>query len=421
MREQPLDVRLVKFDDIGDQQDLPRHAGLGDRGFEFFVDDAFMGGVLIDNDEAVAGLRHDVSLMHLRARGPERVIERIGETDCGFSGEVRIEPGAEIGFRHTDLECGLRRFSETAAARQRPCRARTFLPRTKGGNGCTAAGRRRARTVTGERRFQRVHDQGANQAGIAKAHFRFRRVHVDVDLARRKLDKQRHERMAIARQIIGIGRTHGAEEKLVAYRPSVDEQILAERIGARKRRQRRKAFDPDALAFGGDLDRVGAKIRAENVAEPREAAGRTGQRGRERDRRALFAGDGEGDVRPAHGEPAHHIAHGLGLGAIKLEKFQPRRRGVKQIAHLDARPLPQCSRFEPGLYPGIDFDRPGVRLGAMARRDRKPRHRTDRRQRLAAKAKRADRHQIVVGKFRRGVTLDRQHEIGTASCRRRRQ
>ena len=123
-----------------------------------------------------------------------------------------------------------------------------------------------------------MHDQGANQAGIAKAHFRFRRVHVDVDFGRRKLDKQRHERMAIARQIIGIGRTHGTDEQLVAYRPSVDEQILAERIGARKRRQRCIAFDPDALAFGGYLDRVGAKIRAENVAEAREAAGRTGQR-----------------------------------------------------------------------------------------------------------------------------------------------
>ena len=37
-----------------------------------------MGGVLIDNNEAVAGLRHDVSLVDLRPRGPERVIERIG-------------------------------------------------------------------------------------------------------------------------------------------------------------------------------------------------------------------------------------------------------------------------------------------------------------------------------------------------------
>ena len=34
-----------------------------------------MRGVLIDDDEAVARLRHDVSFVHLRARRPERMIE----------------------------------------------------------------------------------------------------------------------------------------------------------------------------------------------------------------------------------------------------------------------------------------------------------------------------------------------------------
>ena len=125
-------------------------------------------------------------------------------------------------------------------------------------------------------------------------------------------------------------------QQLVAHRPAVDEQILAERIGARERRQRGKAFDRDAFAFGRDLDGIGAKIGAEHVAEPGEPPGRAGQRRGKGHRRALLAGEREGDVRPAHGEPAHHLAHGLGLGAVELEEFEPRRRRVKQVAHLDA-------------------------------------------------------------------------------------
>ena len=123
-----------------------------------------------------------------------------------------------------------------------------------------------------------MHDQGAHQAGIAKAHLGLGRMHVDVDLARRKRDEQRDQRVAVARQIIGIGGAHRAEQKLVAHRPAVDEQILAERIGARERRQRGKALDRDALAFGRDLDGVGAEVGAEHVAEPREAPGGAGQR-----------------------------------------------------------------------------------------------------------------------------------------------
>ena len=237
-------------------------------------------------------------------------------------------------------------------------------------------------------------------------------MHVDVDLARIERDEQRQQRMPVARQIIGISAAHRADQKLVAHRPAVDEQILAERIGARQRRQRGKAVDDDALAFGRDLDRVGAEIGAEHVAEPRQPPGRAGQRRGKGHRRALLAGQREGDIGPAHGEPAHHFAHGFGLGAVELEEFQPRRRGVEQIAHLDAGAFAERRGLDRGFGAGIDLDRPGMRLAGVPRRDRQPRHRADRGQRLAAKAQRADRNQIVVGKLRRGVALDREREIG---------
>ena len=85
-------------------------------------------------------------------------------------------------------------------------------------------------------------------------------------------DEQRHHRMPVARQIVGIGRTHRAEQQLVAHRPAVDEQILPKRIRARVGRQRREAFHMQAFASRRDRDRIGAEIRAQNVAKPREAS-----------------------------------------------------------------------------------------------------------------------------------------------------
>ncbi len=73
-----------------------------------------------------------------------------------------------------------------------------------------------------------------------------------------------------ARQIIGVSAVHRADQHLVAHRPSVDEQILPERIGARVGRQRGKAVNAETFLAGHHLDRVGAEIRAENIAEPHQ-------------------------------------------------------------------------------------------------------------------------------------------------------
>ena len=104
-------------------------------------------------------------------------------------------------------------------------------------------------------------------AAVAEAHFGLGRMHVDVDLARVERDEQRQQRMAVARQIVGVGRAHRAEQKFVAHRPAVDEQILRQRIGARQRRQTGEAFEAYALALGLDGNGVGAEVGAEHVAE----------------------------------------------------------------------------------------------------------------------------------------------------------
>ena len=107
-------------------------------------------------------------------------------------------------------------------------------------------------------------------AAVAEAHLGLGRMHVDVDLARLERDEQRQQRMAVARQIIGIGAAHRADQQLVAHRPAVDEQILPERVGARQRRQAGEAVHAHALALGVDGDGIGAEVGAQHVAEPRQ-------------------------------------------------------------------------------------------------------------------------------------------------------
>ncbi|MBV6487869.1 MAG: hypothetical protein GHHEDOFH_01823 [Pseudorhodoplanes sp.] len=236
---------------------------------------------------------------------------------------------------------------------------------------------------------------------------------VDVDLARIERHEKRQHRVAVARQVIGIGGAHGADEKLVAHRPSVDEQVLAERIGAREGRQRRIAFDAQTFAPGRDRNRIGAELRAENVAEPGQPSRSVGQRRGPGDGGALLAGQREGDIGTAHGEPAYDFAHGLAFGAVALEKFQPRGRRKEQIPHLDARAFAERGRTQRRLDAAFDVERPGVRLTGMAGGDGQPRHRADGRKRLAAEAERMDGEQVlVVGELGGGVALNRKREIG---------
>src|ERR1700743_517845 len=57
-----------------------------------------MRGMLVNDKEAVAGLRDDIRLVNLRTCRPERAIEQIGRS-CQFRPDVRR--------RGADIECGL--------------------------------------------------------------------------------------------------------------------------------------------------------------------------------------------------------------------------------------------------------------------------------------------------------------------------
>ena len=112
------------------------------------------------------------------------------------------------------------------------------------------------------------------------------------------------------------------------------------------------------------------------------------------------------------GAPRRAIASAS--AAVGLEEFQPRRRGVEQIAHLDAR----CRAPSAAGFTARTSRRRRPRVvqacgsPAVPRGDGEPRHRADRGQRLAAKAERARcRSRSSPGELGGGVALDRERQI----------
>src|SRR5207248_9123207 len=107
----------------------------------------------------------------------------------------------------------------------------------------------------------------------------------------------------------------------------------------------------------------------------------------------------------------YHLADRVPFAAVALEKLEPRRRGVEEIAHLDPGAGTERGGLHRRFLAAIDGDRPGIGLARVARRDGEARHRADRGERLAAEAERADIIEVVVRELRGGVALDREREI----------
>jgi hypothetical protein len=143
--------------------------------------------------------------------------------------------------------------------------------------------------------------------------------------------------MAVAGQEIGVSAFERAEEQPVFDRPAVDEEILRQRIGAVVGRHRRVSGEMHAFAFRFDFGCVVGEIAAHQTREPRERALEQRILGGEREHHAAFIGQGEADIGTGHGEPLYGVDDGERFGAGRFEKFEPRRRGVEKVAHLDAR------------------------------------------------------------------------------------
>ena len=164
-----------------------------------------------------------------------------------------------------------------------------------------------------------------------------------------------------------------------------------------QRGQAGEAFHGDATSRGAHGQRVGHELFAHDAPEAREPMVEQPWRARlEPQRGAVADGEAEGDLGLGERQPLHHIGDGHGLGALGFHEFEPRRRRIEQVAHLDAGAGADRRRLELGLAPALDRDLVS-RIGAAgAAHDREPGDRADGRQRLAAEAEGEDVREIVV-------------------------
>ncbi len=282
---------------------------------------------------------------------------------------------------------------------------------------------RRRGTVPGlaKRLSQPGDEQRAHGLRIAESELGLGRVHVHVDLVGRHRQEQREHRVAAIRHEVAIGRAHRAREQLVANGTPIDDQIMLRAGRPVQRGQAGEAFHGDAASRGVHGQSVGHEVFAHDAPEAREPMVEQPWRaGLEPQRGAVADGEAEGDLGLGESEPLHHIGDGHGLGALGFHEFEPCRRRIEQVAHLDAGARADRRRLELGLAPALDGNLEG-RIGAAgAALHREPRHRADGRQRLAAEAKGEDVRESVVGQLRGGVALDREGEVVAGPCRSRR-
>jgi hypothetical protein len=101
------------------------------------------------------------------------------------------------------------------------------------------------------------------------------------------------------------------------------------------------------------------------------------------------------------------------LGALGAQEAAPRRHAVEQVAHLDLGAGRMLRRRRRQRLPASTSTRVAWAASAAARGQREPRHRRDRRQRLAAEAQREDALEVVeAGDLAGRVAGQRQRQLG---------
>mmetsp|Transcript_3397 Transcript_3397/g.5938 ORF Transcript_3397/g.5938 Transcript_3397/m.5938 type:complete len:232 (+) Transcript_3397:868-1563(+) len=213
-------------DDLGDQQRLPGDAIRGHLRLQFFVNETFVGGVLIDQHDAERRLCNDVILMHLRARRAERAVtldHRLidagrgrGPMRCGFV-HLPDRREAPLLSRAVHLVDPRRIMRELFAF---PVNRLERLHRR------IRDGRRRPVPGFGQSVAQPRHDQGTCHRRFPEPHLGFSRMHVHIDPFGRAADEQDGRRVPVARKHVHVSCPQCADQKLVPHRAPVDEEEL---------------------------------------------------------------------------------------------------------------------------------------------------------------------------------------------------
>ena len=378
-----------------------------------------MRGMLVDDDQAILGLGDDIGAGNLAARDAQREAVPFG---CRRGGGFR----PRLGRRGQEtrppipdaLITGGRGWRELAVAGRRIGRGRRLEDR----HGADRRGRQRfgppgverggigmldgAKALRIERAAQARDDHAANQRRVAETHLGLGGVDIDVHLQRRDVEEQGDDRMAIARQHVGIGAAQRADQQPVADRAAIDEQILMIAHAAIVGRQRGHAGKLHPVPLQADDHMIVGKLPVGERGDPLLA--RLARLHAQHAAAVML--DREGDRRMGHGEATHDVETGSIFRLGRAQEFAPRGHPGEELVDGDARAGRQGGRpfghqhaIVDGAVPAIGAARPAV--------DRQARDRRDRWQRLAPETQRRDILDRVVGHLGGGMAFQRQGHV----------
>ena len=239
--DKPYFLAGTQIDNFRNQQYLRRNFIFRQqRSLQVFHDNPLVRRMLVNNDNAVLGLRNDIGVMKLSfcqsqrtyfaavIRSGNRRIRLVYLNRKNFSLQFRqFSLTARLG--HKRPKCG-----NIAAAGLMFLQNRNFIFTKTGNVVMHKSGQiqiiRRTMVAKRQRLTNGADQQPANQRVVIKPHFCFGRMHVYVYIRRINVKIKRRHRITVVCQNVLIVPFYRAQQQFVAHRTVIDKQILIQRV-----------------------------------------------------------------------------------------------------------------------------------------------------------------------------------------------
>src|SRR5881396_3619949 len=353
----------------------------------FFVENAFVGHVLIDDQQAPAVICDDIAVMDLPENPGSRQIEwtrskfggrsqqhvgpyaqtavvlRILRRSRSFISEGIVESPLEwIGGRTGRREikwCGFRsRPGGPGAPREIASRNRSLLPRI------AAMLVNRNRFTPDQRALDRIQNQIVDEPLLSEADLGLGRMRVDIHLVKGQLHEEKHDRIRRGRNAIPVGLAHGACDQLVPHHAAIYVEELRVRIRFLLMRPRAEAIDLNISRAAGDLHEILQETLAKELVNP------VLQRGHRDhiEQRAPVALKREAHLGVGQGIVGYEPGNVSKLRIVGAQKLPARRHVEKEVPDRDFSPLlPRDGLNRSQRAPlNFDFRSRRRRIGRMA-------------------------------------------------------
>ena len=238
---------------------------------------------------------------------------------------------------------------------------------------------------------QRGQQLAVDSSAVLESDFQFCRMNVDVDQIRGHLQTDKSDRGTAGQQQAAIGFAQRMLQRPVADVPAVQEQVLHAVVGPAVVRIRHVSGQADLAVVAGHRNQGLADL----AAEERQDAFPPAVHRRQIVDRTVVVLQREMDLRMDQGNADKRFRDVSHFGLGGAEELAPHRRIEKQLPDFDDRPHGTSAGHDrPGLA-AADLQLGSGLFGTRAAADQELADFGNRRQRLAAKAKRPNVEQVV--------------------------